>query len=103
MSSTKQASAQHHKFPNVYNPHVNEIKQSTSSKRLNSLQNRSFSKQNMIGAYGSQNSKDSSEYRLQKHMSGEAILPVANSMSEKRSKGKISFNASQNANDETDL
>ena len=54
----------------------------------------------MIGAYGSGHSKDSSEYRLQKHMSGESMLPVANLMSEKRSKGRISLNASQNAADE---
>lgn len=53
----------------------------------------------MIGAYGSQQSKDSAEYRLQKHMSGESMIPVANIMSEKRSKGRVSLNA----NDETDI
>ena len=78
---------------------MNEIKQSTSSKHLNSLQNRNFSKQNMIGAYGSQHSKDSYEYRMQKHMSGESLIPVANIMSEKRSKGRVSHNA----NDDTDM
>ena len=53
----------------------------------------------MIGAYGSHHSKDSSEYRLQKHMSGESMIPVANIMSEKRSKGRVSLNP----NDDTDM
>ena len=37
-------------------------------------------------------------------MSGDSMLPVANIMSEKRSKGRISLNASQNnANGEIDM